>query len=608
MGEQPDRIRPVPYGPNRRRWTQQVPEIARPNGSLLIAPPQTDPNDVYEDNDPVGIEATDLQVPPRGLSSHERRRALARIETYEEDQDTTYLGHQNHINKGEVDYRKALAEYLNTMLNNVGDPFVAGSLSKNTKFAERAVLDYYASLWNANWPSRSSDPESYWGYVLSMGSTEGNLYSILQGRDYLKGRPLYEGGQAEPDRRLASDCADVDQVIDNPNAYRPVAFFSGDRHYSIFKALRTMEIATPADIGTSEYPGQCPITPDGTWHHNVPSEPGDTEHPVGTGRIDIDKLATLVEFFAARGHPIMLVLTVGTTFKGAYDPVDAVGERLLPIFQRYGLAQRCVWPDRDDPDNWDWRTGFWVHVDGALAASYLPFIEMAYHNDLIDRHAPIFDFRLPFVHSIVVSGHKWIGTPWPTGIYMTRRKFLIQPPEDPDYIGAPDTTFAGSRNGLSPLILWYYTAVMSYDLQVERVMHCLNVAAYAEDRLRHLSSKLGVELWVQRSPLSLSVLFRKPNDKICSTYSLSTEAVYDPNLPDAIRTYAHIYCMGSVTHEMIDRLIGELEREDAFPDAKPDATPRQRCGENDERPNLPPHGEELDIFRRQLPDLPETAP
>ena len=103
----------------------------------------------------------------------------------------------------------------------------------------------------------------------------------------------------------------------------------------------------------------------------------------------------------------MIILNVGTTFKGAYDV----------------------------------RSGYWIHVDGALGASYLPFLEKAQRR--IKGHIPKFDFSLPFVHSIVTSAHKYPGCPVPSGIYMTKRKYQIAPPDDPEYIGYPDTTFAG---------------------------------------------------------------------------------------------------------------------------------------------------------------------
>jgi histidine decarboxylase len=359
--------------------------------------------------------------------------------------------------------------------------------------------------------------------------------------------------------------AGAEQTVDNPNAFRPVAFFSQDRHYSMLKAIKAMEIPTFGDMGEAEYPGQCPITEDGRWPQNVPSVAGTDEHPIGRGVYDVDQLAAVVEFFAAQGHPILIVMTVGTTFKGAHDPVDTIGERLMPIFRRHGLAQRRVCPDPSQPDAWDWRTGFWMHVDGALGGPYLPFVEMAHHAGHLESPGPIFDFRLPYIHSIVMSGHKWPGTPWPTGVYMTRRRYLIKPPEDPDYIGSPDTTFAGSRNGLSALILWQFAAVMSYEDQMERIIHCQAIAEYAEQELRKLGERIGIDLWVQRTPLSLAVLFRKPNKKIAAKYSLSTQKEPSPEDPSTLRDYAHVYCMGSVTYELVDTFIKEISDPKAFP-------------------------------------------
>ena len=68
---------------------------------------------------------------------------------------------------------------------------------------------------------------------------------------------------------------------------------------------------------------------------------------------------------------------------------------------------------------------FWFHVDGALAASYMPFLEMAHKNGLTDvEPASEFDFCLDFISSIVTSGHKFMGTPWPTGVYLTKYNLI----------------------------------------------------------------------------------------------------------------------------------------------------------------------------------------
>ena len=90
------------------------------------------------------------------------------------------------------DYVGPISPYLAFHSNNAEDPFTCGSMTMNTKWMEVNVLDlYYASLWNAKWPHNAQDPETYWGYVLSMGATEGNLYSACNARDYLSGKFLF---------------------------------------------------------------------------------------------------------------------------------------------------------------------------------------------------------------------------------------------------------------------------------------------------------------------------------------------------------------------------------------------------------------------------------
>ena len=67
-----------------------------------------------------------------------------------------------------------------------GDPFILGTYI--LKWMERNVLDHYASLWNAKWPHDITDPDTYWGYILTMGSSEGNIYGLWNARDYLEGK------------------------------------------------------------------------------------------------------------------------------------------------------------------------------------------------------------------------------------------------------------------------------------------------------------------------------------------------------------------------------------------------------------------------------------
>jgi glutamate decarboxylase len=86
-------------------------------------------------------------------------------------------------------------------------------------------------------------------------------------------------------------------------------------------------------------------------------------------------------------HTIGVVPTLGVTFTGEYEPVQAVAEALDQLQQRTG---------------WD----IPIHVDGASGGFLAPFC------------APemLWDFRLPRVRSINASGHKFglapLGTGW----------------------------------------------------------------------------------------------------------------------------------------------------------------------------------------------------
>ncbi|WP_199337208.1 pyridoxal-dependent decarboxylase [Nostoc sp. FACHB-152] len=534
------------------------------DGTAIVSPPTKDSCSAYPTVS--GITYKNFALSSTGLSPEQRTAALSQLQKYELVQKAHFLGYQ--VNQS-FNYEQDLKQYLNYHINNVGDPFQSGNFTVNSKFMERAVLDYYASLWNARWPHDPNDLESYWGYVLTMGCTEGNLYGLWNGRDYLAGKFLLNDPTVEEEARKASLSGQPRSVPrrlmyqqarileENPNAHTPVAFYSEDTHYSIIKAMRVMAMQNFYEIGTEKYPQENPLAPGHPWPKEVPSQGGND----GPGSIDIEALCKLVEFFAAKGYPILVCFNYGTTFKGAYDDVEAAGKALLPILKKYGLDERKVYYDSGDPTKYDIRNGYWFHVDGALGAAYMPFIEMAYNMGKISQRGPNFDFRLPFVHSIAMSGHKWIGAPLPCGIYMTKTKYQLRPPDDPEYIGSQDTTFAGSRNGFSAMLLWDYLAKNSYEAQVNKVLYTENIANYAYLQLKALEEKLGEDLWVQHTPLSLTIRFKRANDDIVFKYSLSSETLY---VKGQKRQYSHIFLMAHVTTTLIDELIQDLTQSGAF--------------------------------------------
>jgi histidine decarboxylase len=144
---------------------------------------------------------------------------------------------------------------------------------------------------------------------------------------------------------------------------------------------------------------------------------------------------------------------------------------------------------------------------------------------------------------------------------MTRTGLQMIPPRASEYIGASDTTFAGSRNGLSAVVMWDYLARHSYDDQIRMAAACHRTAGYAHDRLLALQERLGLDLWVDRSPLALTVRFRRPHPDIVRKYSLSYETV---SVDEEMRPYVHLYAMKHVTCELIDELIRDLRQPGAF--------------------------------------------
>ncbi|ULQ53218.1 pyridoxal-dependent decarboxylase [Flavihumibacter fluvii] len=591
-----DKKNAVPYGPKQLPWSDLVPDWANVTG------PQENPIDLYDQVPPKNVQGSfpvidyrKFEIPPEGLTPAEYEDAMAAFKLFITTQHKRFTGYQtNEFIEG----NEELSWMLDIHTNNVGDPFTTGIFALNTKFVERAVLDYFAALWRAGWPfnGKTQDPgDRYWGYVMSMGSTEGNIYGLYNGRVYLSGGMLV----TDPDTQKKATAklrrgkyaleksysmiqpSDAD---DNPNKYKPIAFYSEDTHYSVIKGVNICSITTFAEEGNRNYKFLCPITADGVWPDEVPSHNMNHDDPL-SGTIKVDDLEKLVEFFVKQGHPIFIVLNQGSTWKGAYDDVPAVDAMLKKLGTTYPwLWNRTVAYQVNGKTLTDTRRGFWVHVDGALGATYLPFLRMAEdQGKLPGTKVPVFDFSIDAVMSIVCSIHKWIGAPWPGGVYMTKRKFQINPPDTAGYIGSPDTTLGGSRNGFTPMLFWKYFAKKSYAENIERALETERVAAQFEAELRKLESELqqtdpDADLWIHRSSLSLAILFRMVNPDITYKYTVDSERILVPFEQEGkqysqYRTYAHIYSMPSLgEYNLVDQLIGSIREackpgwKNAFPD------------------------------------------
>ncbi len=512
------------------------------------------------------------------MSDKKKKKALDILYSYQSTHKKTFLGYQ--MNE-KIDYKTNYSDYLNIGMNNVGDPFVNGNLTLNTKAIEIEVLSYYAKLWNNTERKQPLEKDNFWGYIVSMGCTEANIFGLLSGRDYLEGKYLLiddvkikkakklskvlKNKECPIDHNLLSCYGTIVNKKVHKNNLKPIAFYSQDTHYSNIKAMEILKISTffkeannmrySCPLDKNDYPqGFSKIYVDKNgWPKEVPSNED--------GSVHIPALVKLVKFFADKKHPILICFNYGSTFKGAYDDVKSAVKEIVPILKKNNLYKREI--EYDDGKT-DIRNGFWFHVDGALGSAYMPYIEKALKQNLIKKPTknykfPIFDFRVKEIHSISMSGHKWIGSPWPTGIYMSKVKYQLKPVDDPMYIGSPDTTFAGSRNAFSALIFWEYLSNRSTFDHIQDVVQIEKLAQYTYNKLK--SYDKNGNLWIKRSPFSLTIRMKKPNKKLIYKYSLSLEELY---VNGEKREYAHIYIMGHVTKDLIKNFILDLEKTNYF--------------------------------------------
>jgi histidine decarboxylase len=168
----------------------------------------------------------------------------------------------------------------------------------------------------------------------------------------------------------------------------------------------------------------------------------------------------------------------------------------------------------------------YVHADAALAGIPLALLDPA--------HRPGLDMA-DGADSVAVSGHKFIGSPYPCGVLITRRTLHERMARPVDYIGGVDATITGSRSGHAPLQLWYALNRLGRDGLRRRAEQARALAAYAVERL----DAVGVPAW--RHPHAFTVVLPTPPPDVVRRWNLASA--------DGI---SHIVCMPGVTREQVD--------------------------------------------------------
>ena len=227
-----------------------------------------------------------------------------------------------------------------------------------------------------------------------------------------------------------------------------------------------------------------------------------------SGEIDYEDLYETIRI--NRDSPVIFIANIGTTMKGAVDDVS----RVRDIIDDLAI------------------TNFYIHADAALSGMVLPFV---------DEPQP-YGFDAGF-DSVAVSGHKMIGSPMPCGVALTRRDYVGRIARSIEYVGVLDTTLTGSRNAITPLMLWYAFEQHGLDGFRNIVGECISVAEYAVSRF----NDSGIPAWRNRN--SITVVFPKPSEEVIRAWQL---APYED--------IAHLIAMPHVTREIIDRVVDDCLR------------------------------------------------
>ena len=369
-------------------------------------------------------------LPSSRLSAADQERLRKFYERIRAD-SSTMAGYPSAM---DYDYGE-LKDLLDYSLNNVGDPFVAGTSKIDSREFECEALEFWAGLMRA-------PDDDWWGYVTN-GGTEGNLYGLYLARErYPKG----------------------------------IVYFSQDTHYSVTKNLHFLNMRNIM----------------------IRSQPN--------GELDYDDLRETLK--VNRDAPPIIFANIGTTMTEARDDLGTINEILdeLAISNRY------------------------IHSDAAMCGGFAPFLEPR----------PRFDFA-DGADSIAISGHKFIGSPMPCGIVLARKSHVNRIASAIAYIGNLDTTVTGSRNGHTPMFMWYAIRALGEAGLRERARRCLELAAYAEQAFH----EAGVEAW--RNPDAITVVFPAVSKGLQRKWQLATA-----------RHISHVILMPHHTSDMIDAIVADI--------------------------------------------------
>ncbi len=226
------------------------------------------------------------------------------------------------------------------------------------------------------------------------------------------------------------------------------------------------------------------------------------------GQMDYEDLKDAIHLH--RHQPAIVVANIGTTMTEAKDDLAKIKD----VLKKSAIRR------------------YYIHCDAALAGTYLALLDLP----------PKFDFANG-ADSVAISGHKFIGSPIPCGVVIVKKNYKDRVGQSIPYIGTLDTTITGSRNGHSPLFMWYALKKMGVEGLKKRAFESMRLAQYTMDKL----NEMGIHAW--RNENSITVVFAKPEKEICIKWQLASE-----------NGLSHVICMPGITEHQINLLLADLQK------------------------------------------------
>jgi len=162
----------------------------------------------------------------------------------------------------------------------------------------------------------------------------------------------------------------------------------------------------------------------------------------------------------------------------------------------------------------------------------------------VNFQAPRITFKKP-IGSVTISGHKFLGCPFPCGILLTRLEYMNALSKDVEIIASRDATITGSRSGHAPIFLWYALKRRGLVGLQNEVQKCIMNAQYLQNRL--LDAGIGAML----NKFSNVVVFERPLDY---NFSRRWNLACNGNI-------AHVVVMQHITVQMLDSFVHEFLQE-----------------------------------------------